>query len=102
MDFKIPLRPVRRLGGVLLALALFVGFAVPAQAAPRGEVPFFASAWRLLSALWAETGLEADPGGRSQPAALFGQIGFEVDPGGLTAPAPPPPRNVGFEVDPNG
>ncbi|HEV7669934.1 MAG TPA: hypothetical protein VGS22_15535 [Thermoanaerobaculia bacterium] len=115
MDFKVPLRPARRLGGALLALALLVALAAPAHAAPRGEAPFFASVWGLLSALWAEAGFVVDPdgqpaeegfvvdpGGRSQPAALFSNVGFEVDPSGFTAPLPPPPGNVGFEVDPNG
>ncbi len=118
MDRRIPLRPARRLGGAPLALALFAALATPAHAAPRGEGPFFASAWRLLSALWAETGLEfdpgglnapapptsdtglvADPGGRSQPRVLFGETGLVFDPSGLAAPTP---GNIGQEADPNG
>ena len=114
MDLKIPLRPARRLGGALLALALLAMLAPPANASPHGEEPLFASAWRLLSALWAETGLEADPSGQPaevgfevgpsggrQPLVLFGQEGFVVDPSGFAAPAPPP-ANAGFVVDPNG
>lgn len=114
MDTKIPLRPSRRLGGALLALALWVALAAPANAAPRGEGPFFASAWRLLSALWAEAGFvvdpngqpaevgfNVDPSGRNQPAGLFGQEGFVVDPNGL-AHALPQSTNAGFDADPNG
>ncbi len=114
MDLKIPLRPARRLGGALLAFAFLVALAAPANAAPRSEFSFFASAWRLLSLLFgeegfvvdpsgqpAEAGFDVDPSGRSQPSVLFGQEGFVVDPNGFAAPAPPP-ANIGFVVDPNG
>jgi len=109
------LRPFRPLGGALLALALSAALAAPAHAAPRGGTAFFALGWRLLSALWAEIGLEADSGGRTAsigieadpsghagPAALFGEIGLEADPDGRTAPAAPHAGDIGFEVDPNG
>src|SRR6185295_14724891 len=76
-----PLRPTRPLGGALLALALAVALAAPAHAAPRGGTAFFASGWRLLSALWAEIGLEADPDGRTT------SIGIEADPNGRSLPS---------------
>jgi len=110
-----PLRPTRPLGGALLALALAVALAAPAHAAPRGGTAFFASGWRLLSALWAEIGLEFDPGGRtasigieadpsgrSLPSSLFSEIGLEADPDGRTAPAMPPASDIGLEADPSG
>ncbi|MEP7013782.1 MAG: hypothetical protein ABJC13_25965 [Acidobacteriota bacterium] len=114
MDRRNPLRPARRLGGVLLALALLLALASPADAAPRGEGQFFASAWRLLSGLWAGDGFGVDrsdppaevrfaidPNGRSQPAVLFGETGLEFDPSGLATPAPPT-SNTSLEFDPNG
>src|SRR6185295_11579949 len=97
-----PLRPTRPLGGALLALALTVALAAPAHAAPRGGTAFFASGWRLLSALWAEIGLESDPSGRSLPSSLFSEIGLEADPDGRTAPAMPPASDIGLEADPSG
>src|SRR6185295_12235389 len=77
-----PLRPSHPLGGALLAaLALSAALAAPAHAAPRGGTAFFASGWRLLSALWAEIGLEADPDGRTT------SIGIEADPNGRSLPS---------------
>ncbi len=119
MQRRIPLRPARRLGGALVTLALFAALATPAQAAPRGEGSLFSSAWRFLSALWEETGLEFDPGGRpipaspsgdtglvfdpsgrSRPGALFGETGLEADPGGRSQPLAFF-GDAGFMVDPN-
>ncbi len=115
MDRRNPLRPARRLGGILLALVLFATLAAPANAAPRREASFFGSAWSLLSGLWAEIGLSFDPGGqpasigfvvdpngRSQPGSLFGEIGLSADPSGLTAPVPPPTGDIGLSFDPDG
>lgn len=114
MRFKIPPRPSRRLGGALLALALWVALAVPTHAAPRGGEPFFASAWRVLSSLFdaagfvvdlngqpAEAGFNVDPNGGRQPAALFGETGLVFDPDGLASPEPPL-SNTGLVFDPNG
>lgn len=114
MHSKTPLRPSRRLGGALLALGLWVALAAPANAAPRGEGSIFASAWHLLSTLWAEigfvvdpngqpaeVGFEVDPNGRNQPEMLFGQTGLEADPSGLAVPVPPL-SNTGLVFDPNG
>ncbi len=101
MQRRIPHRPARRLGGALVTLALFATLAAPAHAAPRGEGSLFASAWRFLSALWADTGLEFDPSGRSQPEALFGATGLVFDPGGHSVPTHPL-SNTGLVFDPNG
>ncbi|MEP7008895.1 MAG: hypothetical protein ABJC13_01085 [Acidobacteriota bacterium] len=99
----------RTAAGFLLGLALLAG---PAGAAPK-DWALFTSPWSLLSRLWAEIGLEADPSGRpsigleadpdgrTAPHLVIGNVGLEMDPNGRPF-ANPGSQDVGLEADPNG
>ncbi len=83
--------------GLLLGLALLAG---PAGAAPK-DWALFSSPWSLLSRLWAEIALIADPNGWTVPSHVTGNIGLEMDPNGRPA-ANPGSQNIGLEMEPDG
>jgi hypothetical protein len=82
--------PRRRALPLALALALLAPVLAPRPAAAA----FLDDLWAGMRLLWAEAGVQIDPGGRPAPeargeaSAIWAETSVQIDPSGLVTPPP--------------